>query len=169
MKVDEPVKTTKLDPKFKFEVAKIPGGESIRYCFQCGKCTATCPIRRFEASYKPAQIVRAALLGLKEMVLSSDVIWLCAVCYSCTERCPQGVRLTDVIRAIKNLAVKQDHVHPFYQAQGNAIITHGRIFEADEEEIINEMRAEMDLPPLPPVNIKEVSTLLRSVKEEEEE
>ena len=169
MEIKEPLKTTRLDPKLKFEIAKMPGGESIKYCFQCGKCTATCPVRRFEDAYKPTQIVRATLLGLREMVLSSDVIWLCAVCHSCTERCPQGVRLTDVIRAIRNLAVKKGYVHLFFRAQGGAIANFGRIFEAEEEEFINEIRAEMDLPPLTPVNLKEISAILQYAKEEEGE
>jgi len=162
MEVREPLRTTQLDPKFKFEVAQMPGGESIKYCFQCGKCTATCPIRRFEPTYKPTHIVRATLLGLRETVLTSDVIWLCASCYSCTERCPQGVRLTDVMRAIRNLAVREGHVHPFYRMQGSAIATLGRIFK--EDEFINEMRANMNLPPIPSVNRKEISTILRDME-----
>lgn len=164
MRVEEPLKTVRLDPKFKFEVAQMPGGDSIKFCFQCGKCTASCPIRRFDDAYRPTQIVMATLLGLREMVLSSDVIWLCASCNSCTERCPQGVRLTDVIRAIRNLAVKKGHIHPFYRKQSTAIVDFGRIFETDEEEFINEIRAGMDLPPIPPVNLKEVSTIMQYTK-----
>ena len=162
MEVKEPLRTTQLDPKFKFEVAQMPGGESIKYCFQCGKCTATCPIRRFEPTYKPTHIVRATLLGLRETVLSSDVIWLCASCYSCTERCPRGVRPAEVIRAIRNLAVREGHVHPFYRMQGSAIATLGRIF--GEDEFINEMRANMGLPPLPPINLDDVTKVLGYTK-----
>lgn len=160
--VNETLKTTKLDPKFKLEVARMPGGESIRYCFQCGKCTATCPIRRFNEDYKPRLIIRATLLGLKDVVLSSDVIWLCAACYSCTERCPQGVRLTDVMRAIRNLAIKEGYIHPFFKLQAGAIVNFGRIYE--EEEFINELRGDMGLPPLSPVNREEVSKILRHAK-----
>jgi heterodisulfide reductase subunit C len=163
LKIEEPLQTTRLDPNFKFEVAKIPGGESLRYCFQCGKCSATCPLRRFTDAYNPVKIVRATLLGLRNVVLSSDEIWLCAVCYSCTERCPQGVRLTDVIRAIRNLAVQKEHIHPFYAAQGHAIATHGRVFDAEEEAVVNDLRSTMDLPPLSPVNPDEISIILRSI------
>jgi len=162
MKASEPIRTTQLDPKFKFEVAQMPGGESIRYCFQCEKCTATCPVRRFDDTYRPTQIIKATLLGLKEMVLSSDVIWLCVVCYSCTERCPQGVRLTDVMRAIRNLAVKEGYIHPFYKIQASSIINFGRIFK--EEEFINEVRSDLGLPLLSPVNLIEVSKILQHTK-----
>lgn len=158
MEVKQPLRTSQLDPRFKFEISEVPGGESIRYCFQCGKCTATCPVRRIEGSYKPTQIIQATLLGLRDVVLSSDIIWLCAVCYSCTERCPQGVRPTDVIRAIRNLAVREGRIHPFFRLQGRAIVNLGRIFE--DEDFVNEMRADMGLPPLPPVNRDEISHVL---------
>lgn len=165
LRISEPLETTQLNPRFKYEVAHEPGGESIKYCFQCGKCTATCPIRRVEEIYKPRQILRATLLGLREIVLSSDVIWLCASCFSCTERCPQGVQLTDVMRAIRNIAVREGHIHPFFKAQGKMIADFGRIFEDDK--FINEQRASLGLPPVPVVNIDEVSKILSSTKVKE--
>jgi len=156
--LEEPLKTTLLDPKFKLEIAEMPGGESIVYCFQCGKCTATCPVRRFEEAYKPREIIRATLLGLKDVVLSSDVIWLCGVCYSCTERCPQGVRITDVIRSIRNLAVKKGYIYSFFKIQGGMIAAFGRIYE--DEDFINEQRIDLELKPLSEVDRKELSKLL---------
>jgi heterodisulfide reductase subunit C len=156
------LKTTKIDPNFKFEVAKMPGGESIKYCFQCGKCTATCPIRRFDKEYTPRLIIRATLLGLKDIVLSSDVIWLCATCYSCTERCPQGVKLTNIIRAIRNLAIEKGYIHPFFKLQANAIASYGKIYE--DEEFINELRNDLGLPPVTPVKRDEVHTILQHTK-----
>ena len=165
LKKDETLKSIQLDPKFKYEIAKEPGGASIKYCFQCGKCTATCPIRRLEEDYKPRQILRASLLGLREAVLSSNTIWLCVSCFSCSERCPQGVRLTDVIRAIRNIAVKEGYIHPFFKAQGEMIANAGRTF--DSAEFINEQRADLDLPPVPIVNIDEVSKILENTKVKE--
>jgi len=154
---------SKIDPKFKFEVARVAGGESIRYCFQCGKCEATCPIRRFEDSYRPAQIIRATLLGLKDMVLDSDMLWLCATCYSCTEKCPQGVRFTDIIRAIRNLATEKGKVHPFFKSQSGAIAKFGRIFE--DESFLNEMRRELGLPSISvTASRSEIAQILRNTK-----
>jgi heterodisulfide reductase subunit C len=158
--INEPVETIRLDPQFKYEIAKEPGGESLKFCFQCGKCTASCPVRRLEEVYKPRQIIRAALLGLRKIVLSSDVIWLCATCFSCTERCPQGVKLTDVMQAIRNIAVKEGYIHQFFKAQGQMITNFGRIFE--DEEYINELRDDLGLPPLEKVNINELTKILDS-------
>lgn len=69
-----------------------------------------------------------------------------------------GVRLTDVMRAIRNLAVKNGYVHPFFRMQVNVIAKFGRIFEAKERT--HKRRARLGLPSLPPVDPKEVSTIL---------
>jgi heterodisulfide reductase subunit C len=58
-----------------------------------------------------------------------------------------------VIRVLRNLAVKNGQIHPFYKTQGNSIVTNGRIFE--DEEDLNDMRDDMDLPPISPVDQKE--------------
>lgn len=162
LQVPETIQTIRLNPKFKHEVAREEGGDSIRFCFQCGKCTATCPVRRLESTYKPRQIIRATLLGLKELVLSSDTIWLCASCFSCTERCPQGVKLTDVMRALRNIAVREGHIHPFYKAQSKMIASFGRIF--DDDAFINELRDELGLPQIPIVNTQQVAKILEPTR-----
>jgi heterodisulfide reductase subunit C len=126
------MKITELSPKFKYEVANQPGGENIKACFACGICTASCPIREIDSRYNPRKIIRMVLLGMKEKVLSSDFIWLCSTCYSCTERCPQGVRFTDVMNAIKNLAVKEGHIHNAFLQQVNILKQFGRLYEIDE-------------------------------------
>lgn len=148
--------------KFSEEVIKA-GGEKISICFQCGTCTATCPVRRFNEKYNPRLIVRAAVLGLIDKVFSNDMIWLCASCYSCTERCPRGVRPTEVIRVIRNLAVKEGKVHSFYKLQADAITQFGRLYQ--EEEFINDMRDSLGLSPVPPVNLEEVNKILQTTKQ----
>ena len=157
--------TWRLDEKsikFSEEVIKA-GGEKISICFQCGTCTATCPVRKFDETYNPRLIVRAAVLGLKEKVFSNNLIWLCASCYSCTERCPRGVAPTEIIRVIRNLAVKEGYVHQFYKLQAEAITQFGRLYQ--DEEFINEMRSDMMLPPVIPVNLEEVTKILHVTKQ----
>jgi heterodisulfide reductase subunit C len=87
------------------------------------------------------------LLGMKEEVLSSPFIWLCASCYSCQERCPQDVRVTDVITAIRNYAAREGHILPAYEMQIELIRTHGRLYEIDEFD--NKKREKAGLPPIP--------------------
>jgi len=135
---------SELSPKFKYEVAKEPGGENIKLCFTCGICTASCPIREIDSRYNPRKIIRMVLLGMKERVLKSDFIWLCSTCYACTERCPQGVRFTDVMNAIKNLAVKEGYCHQSFTAQIDILGRFGRLYEIDEFD--NKKRLGFALP-----------------------
>jgi len=95
-----------LDLSFCQEVASQPGGEHIRRCFACGTCAAGCPITEVDPNYNPRKIIRQVLFGMRKEVLSSPLIWYCLVCYRCYARCPQKVNFTDVMRALRYLAIK---------------------------------------------------------------
>ena len=145
-KTDRYVQISALDPNFKHEIAREPGGKNIKVCFGCGICTATCPVREIDSKYNPRKIIRMVLLGMKERVLKSDFIWLCSTCYACTERCPQNVNFTNIINAIKNIAVKEGHIHPSFTAQVELIAKHGKLYEIDDFD--NRRREKLGLPKL---------------------
>ena len=135
-----------LDSNFKYEIAREPGGEKLSRCFQCGTCSASCPVRSIDDRYNPRKILRMAILGMKSRVLSSEFIWLCSSCYSCYERCPQDVRITDVMTAIKNVAVREGYVHQLYKNSAGILSEHGRLYEVTAFD--NKLRSRLDLPPL---------------------
>jgi heterodisulfide reductase subunit C len=103
-----------LDHTFKYRVAEEPGGENIKLCFACGRCTAGCPVSEIDEAYNPRKIIHMVLLGMKERVLSSDLIWLCAQCYTCQAHCPQQVNFADVMKALRAMAVREGYVHPSF-------------------------------------------------------
>jgi len=133
-----------LDPSFKFRVANRPGGEGITRCFSCKACTAACPIEAVEHKYDPRKIIRMALLGMRDEVVRSEFIWLCSTCYGCTEVCPQDVRFTDVMFAIKNLAAEEACVPSGLMGQKSILKKHGRLYEVSDFE--NEKREKLGLP-----------------------
>lgn len=135
-----------LDPHFKFVIAKEPGGENVKKCFSCGTCTAGCPVREVTDRYNPRKIIRMALLGMKKEVLSSQFIWLCSSCYTCFERCPQDVRIPELMNAIKNIAVREGHLPPAMKTQLDLLSSFGRLLEITDFE--NEKRKESNLPPV---------------------
>ena len=108
----ETLEVSKLDPTFCEEVASQPGGEHVRRCFACGTCVAGCPVSEVAPEYSPRRIIRQILFGMREEVLSSPLIWYCLVCYRCYARCPQNVNFTDVMRALRYLAIKGNHAPP---------------------------------------------------------
>jgi len=101
-----------LDTQFKYDVAAHPGGENIKLCFACGTCTAGCPVSAVDPDFNPRKIIRQVLLGMRQEVLSSPVIWRCVQCYSCTAKCPQNVKFRDVMKALREMAVKEGYVKP---------------------------------------------------------
>lgn len=93
------------DLKFGSEFLQTSSGASARSCIQCGKCAAICPLVRMREKYSPIEIVRGVLLGLKDTVLSSDVIWRCLSCQACTNICPAGIKFSDFIESIRKVVM----------------------------------------------------------------
>jgi heterodisulfide reductase subunit C len=135
------------DPEFRYELARQPGGENITACFTCRTCTASCPITAVNNTFNPLRIIRMALYGLKKEVFESDFIWLCASCYACQERCPQGVSITELMSLLKNMALKEGHAPAGVRAQLDLLKTHGRIYPPDDFD--NKKRNKLGLPSLP--------------------
>jgi len=103
-------------------------------CYQCGKCSAGCPVRDFLET-PPNRIVRFVQLGLYELALTSASIWLCAGCLTCTSRCPKNFDLAKFMDALRQIAV-QDKIEPadkkvfkFHKAFMNQVKKHGRSYE----------------------------------------
>ena len=105
-----PIDSKELDPNFKYEIAEMEGGEGILKCFACGSCTARCPEQEVKDEWNPRTIIRKALLGLREEVLSSDFLWICSSHYRCLEKCPQGVNVKGVMNQIRNERLEEELV-----------------------------------------------------------
>lgn len=135
-----------LTPNFWREVAQERGAELIARCFACGTCTAACPVHAVDARYNPRQLVHMILLGMRKRVLSSDFIWLCSGCYTCSDRCPQGVRVTDIMTAVKNIAAREGYLHPTFRQQAELVGRFGRLYEV--EDFDNKKRQRLGLPPV---------------------
>jgi quinone-modifying oxidoreductase subunit QmoC len=99
-----------LDQTFAADIAAMPGGEKLYSCIQCGTCSGACPISSY-MDYTPRRIVAMVRAGFKGEVLSSYTSWLCASCYACTVECPKGIKITDIMYAIKRRAI-QEKVYP---------------------------------------------------------
>ena len=79
----EKVFLQKADPGFKDEIAEKIGLEVIKPCYSCASCTSVCPVHEVIADFDPRRIIHMIVLGMREEVLSSDLIWFCCLCNSC--------------------------------------------------------------------------------------
>ncbi len=96
----------KLDHDFLSEIYALPGGQEIKKCIQCGTCSGSCPLS-YVMDYGPRKIFSLIRAGFRDEVLSSNTIWFCSSCYTCAVRCPKSIKITDVMYALKRLAVKE--------------------------------------------------------------
>ena len=101
---------SELNPSFGQEVAAKAHGENLFACIQCGTCSGTCPVSHY-MDYAPRRIIQMVREGFEEEVLTSSTIWLCASCYQCTVDCPKQIKLTDIMYALKQIAIAK-HLYP---------------------------------------------------------
>jgi heterodisulfide reductase subunit C len=129
-----PPREAELRSAFLDQVATFPNGLKIRNCIQCGSCTGSCPVSHV-MDITPRQIVALFRAGYLEDILRSRALYICASCYSCTVRCPMGIRVTDNLYALKRVATKMGifprkfPVHALSEAFVDNIKTYGRNWE----------------------------------------
>lgn len=103
MSVDLTISTEKEN--FIEEISE-DSGQNLLACYQCGKCSAGCPIVK-EMDYGPARIMRLAQLGIEDKILESNTIWLCASCLTCSVRCPREIEVADVMDSLRRRAYRK--------------------------------------------------------------
>ncbi|MCG2770050.1 MAG: 4Fe-4S dicluster domain-containing protein [Anaerolineae bacterium] len=124
---------TEVDLEFRRQVEAL-SGHNIADCYQCGKCTAGCPVA-FAMDYPPNQIMRGVQLGMRDAVLSSGTIWLCASCETCSTRCPQDVDPAGVMDALRQIAYAEGIKSPeqavplFHRIFLGSVRQFGRVYE----------------------------------------
>ena len=89
-------------------------GVNLKDCYQCGKCTAGCPLAE-GMDLMPREVIRYLQLGMADVVLSAKTPWICAQCVVCSSRCPQNVDICSVMRATR-LAAKRRGLRPVPEA-----------------------------------------------------
>jgi heterodisulfide reductase subunit C len=134
-------------------------------CNQCGKCSSGCPAARVLA-LRPRKIALSAQRQRLDEMMINEVIWLCAQCHQCLERCPREISPYEVIIYLQNLAVKNGKGHPRdLDIMSNAVKRMSRIQEIQEildREFDDYSRDDLDLPEL--VGPKDMTAFLKAFK-----
>lgn len=81
-------------------------GNDYSCCYQCGKCTAGCPVGMFMDN-PPAKLMRLVQLGFIEEALRSESLWWCLGCQTCTARCPQNMEIAGTLDALRSIAIRE--------------------------------------------------------------
>ena len=108
--------------------------EAASVCYQCGTCSGACPVAPAGGmDYTPRMIMRMIQAGLEDEILSSETVWTCAACYSCTVRCPRDIDITDIMIRLRNLALVRGH------AARTGVARRGRIYNVDFMKIVRRL------------------------------
>jgi len=134
LKKDRQIDGDKMNSNFVKQVLAEGGkGAAIAACMQCGTCSGGCTnIDRMDMS--PRTLILMIQRGEWEKVLESNALWMCSSCYICTSRCPRGVRPSDVIEAVKAIAIRQgieNDATRFHQIFVELVQKRGILFEPE--------------------------------------
>ena len=95
--------STRVDPQFLKEL-KDYGAVSIEKCFNCGNCTAICPLSTDDDLF-PRKLIRYTQIGLEKQLIGSKELWLCYNCAQCSETCPKQAEPAAFMMAARNYAI----------------------------------------------------------------
>ncbi len=105
----------------------------LERCYQCQACSSGCPVA-FAMDYTPHQIIKMVQLGLKDRVLDSSTIWLCASCETCATRCPNDIDIVPLMDTLRRMTIRQDRLRAtnvplFHAVFLNSVKSGGRVHE----------------------------------------
>jgi heterodisulfide reductase subunit C len=98
-------------------------------------------------SLRPAYLIRASKLGLRDEALDPDALWQCTTCYTCVEWCPCNVEVVDVITALRNMMVADGELYENHRKVAQSLIKNGHTVENNDK--IKALRKNLGLPENP--------------------
>lgn len=110
--------------------------EDVSRCYQCGKCTAGCPVA-IDMDITPNQVMRLVQINGRDRVLSSSTIWLCLSCETCSTRCPEDIDIAKVMDTLRKISVAEGFSSPqapitdFHRLFLNSVEKYGRLNELE--------------------------------------
>jgi ferredoxin len=91
--------SVRVDPTLLDEM-KAYGAVNPEACFNCGNCTAICPLTDDGHPF-PRSTIRLLQLGLRDRLLENTDPWLCYYCGDCTKTCPRGAEPAETMMAAR--------------------------------------------------------------------
>lgn len=100
---------SKVKSEFTAKVEEI-ADQNVYRCYQCGECSSGCPMVE-QMDVMPNQIMKLLQMGEDGRIKNSNTAYICASCFQCSVRCPRGVRITEIMEAIRlvKLRANEDH------------------------------------------------------------
>ena len=89
---------------------ELLSGQNVYECYQCGRCSASCPMAE-GMDYLPNQIMKLLQMGDNDSLHDSNSPWICSSCLSCTAKCPKGVKIAEIMEALRIIELRKGNDH----------------------------------------------------------
>jgi Fe-S oxidoreductase len=87
------------------DAIKETGGETFKFCYQCGKCDVVCPWNKVR-DFSIRKLIQESTFGLTE--IEGEDIWRCTTCGNCPQQCPRGVKQIALMVSLRRIASTYD-------------------------------------------------------------
>ncbi len=136
---------TALTPFYEVNEALVAmGAEKLNLCIQCGLCAGSCPWRIVDGPFNIRRLIRMAQLGV-EGYESDDILYGCTTCNKCVLRCPRGVEIIDVVKAMRAMIAETGAIPSVLKTVTGSVHSNGNPWSEDREKRTNWMEG-LDVP-----------------------
>ena len=132
--------------------------ELLYECYQCARCTGSCPAAFAVEGFNPRNILLTYLRLGVDAVITDEKLWCCTTCHVCEDRCPQLIDVADLLCSLMNEAAKKGHVPEKVRSTAETILHTGRALHVSRR--VEAIREKLGLKPLPQVPVEEVEGIL---------
>lgn len=116
------------------------GAEKLNLCMQCGMCTGSCPWRIVESPFNVRRLIRMGQLGV-EGYESDDILYACTTCNKCVLRCPRGITIIDVVKAIRAMIAETGAIPGVLRTVTGSVHSNGNPWSESREQRTEWMEA----------------------------
>lgn len=134
-----------LTPFYEVNEALVAmGAEKLNLCMQCGMCTGSCPWRTVEGPFNIRRLIRMAQLGV-EGYESDDILYGCTTCNKCVQKCPRGVTIIDVVKAMRAMIAETGAIPGVLRTVTGSVHSNGNPWSEAREKRTEWMKG-LDVP-----------------------
>jgi heterodisulfide reductase subunit C len=133
--------------------------EDLFECYQCGRCTGSCPAAMVTNAYGPREILLKCLNLGQNAVVEDEKIWYCTTCHVCEDRCPQEINIPELLTSLLNTAAHRGNIPEKVRFSLEMIAKTGRAMILSDK--VHRDRQKYSLDPLPVLDLDEIEGILK--------
>ena len=123
-----------LTPFYEVNEALVAmGAENLNLCMQCGLCAGSCPWRIVDGPFNIRQLIRMAQLGV-EGYESDNILYGCTTCNKCVLKCPRGVNIIDVVKAMRAMIAETGAIPGVLKTATGSVHSNGNPWSEPREK-----------------------------------